>query len=109
MNPAAPMLPFQPKPAVSFLQVVDPKMRAVQLLRNEAKLTHSHALDRLAREIAAHVTGPFDDVEAMIQKMIFHLMKEQTDEDNHKLWCDKELHTSNATKEEKSSRMDELS
>merc|ERR1719389_910482 len=29
----------------------------------------------------------------MIEKMIFHLMAEQKDEDDHKNWCDKELET----------------
>jgi hypothetical protein len=110
-NPVAPTLPFEPKPPPSFLQVgseVDPKMKAVQLLRKEARLVHSRALDRLAQRIAAHVNGPFDEVEQMIQKMIFHLKKEQTDEDNHKNWCDKELNTSTAMKENKEERMAKL-
>jgi chromosome segregation ATPase len=51
----------------------------------------------------------------MIEKMVFHLMSEQTDEDNHKNWCDKELETTtmmiedkNATKEELQASIDEL-
>merc|ERR1719174_2245808 len=38
--------------------------------------------------------GPFDKIKAMIQKMIFQLMGEQKDEDEHKLWCDGELEKS---------------
>merc|ERR1719240_1453638 len=34
----------------------------------------------------------------MIQKMIFHLMSEQKDEDDHKHWCDKELNITEMTK-----------
>merc|ERR1719465_290369 len=33
----------------------------------------------------------FDSIKNMIQKMIFHLMDEQKNEDEHKHWCDKEL------------------
>merc|ERR1719327_792926 len=33
----------------------------------------------------------FDSIKNMIQKMIFHLMDEQKNEDEHKHWCDKEI------------------
>merc|ERR1719238_1984590 len=36
-------------------------------------------------------SGMFDSIKNMIQKMIFHLMDEQKNEDEHKHWCDKEL------------------
>ena len=31
----------------------------------------------------------FDQIKNMIQKMIFHLMDEQKNEDEHKHWCNK--------------------
>jgi len=44
---------------------------------------------------------PFKEVNNMIEKMIFHLMGEQTDEDNHKHWCDKEMNTTNSSRLDK--------
>eukprot|EP00747_Dinoflagellata_sp_TGD_P089486 gnl/TRDRNA2_/TRDRNA2_164335_c0_seq2.p1 gnl/TRDRNA2_/TRDRNA2_164335_c0~~gnl/TRDRNA2_/TRDRNA2_164335_c0_seq2.p1 ORF type:complete len:346 (-),score=142.76 gnl/TRDRNA2_/TRDRNA2_164335_c0_seq2:362-1399(-) len=76
-------------------------MKAVNLLRSEAKVVHSKALERLAQEVATHLTGPFDQVNQMIQKMVFRLMAEQKDEDDHKSWCDIELEKSEKSKEKK--------
>jgi len=87
----APGNPVPPPSPVTFLQVLtDPKMKAVNLIRDTAKVVHSKALERLALEVSTHLTGPFDKVNDMIQKMIFRLMSEQTDEDKHKAWCDLE-------------------
>lgn len=91
--PSNPVLPPSPVEAgEALLQGADnPKLRAVRLLRASAKATQSHALERLAQQISAHLSGPFDEVNNMIQKMIFRLMAEQTQEDEHKNWCDQEL------------------
>eukprot|EP00448_Togula_jolla_P012133 CAMPEP_0170596472 /NCGR_PEP_ID=MMETSP0224-20130122/15141_1 /TAXON_ID=285029 /ORGANISM="Togula jolla, Strain CCCM 725" /LENGTH=718 /DNA_ID=CAMNT_0010920777 /DNA_START=40 /DNA_END=2196 /DNA_ORIENTATION=+ len=107
----APSNPVPPPSPVSFLQLSgnDPAARALRLLRQEAAKTHSHALERLAQEVSSHLTGPFDDVNNMIQKMIFHLMDEQKDEDNHKNWCDLELEKSNTSRVDKEDKMAELS
>merc|ERR1719482_2229186 len=94
--------------ATSFLQIDDPKMRAVNLLRAEARVAHSRALERLAQEVSAHLNGPFDEINQMIQKMIFRLMAEQKDEDDHKNWCDMELEKSTESKEDKESKKEEL-
>merc|ERR1719215_1331272 len=40
--------------------------------------------------------------------MIFRLMAEQKDEDDHKNWCDKELGTTDASKKDKQEKMEEL-
>merc|ERR550537_1258152 len=98
---------------MSFLQApgaaaADPKQRAVQLLRREAQESHSRAMYRLAEEIAMHSTGPFDEVNNMIQKMIQRLMSEQTDEDNHKNWCDQELTKTNVSKTQKTEKHEML-
>merc|ERR1719353_1605846 len=50
----------------------------------------------------------FDSIKNMIQKMIFHLMSEQKDEDDHKNWCDKEIDQTTMMKEDKENRRDEL-
>merc|ERR1719329_335127 len=107
--------PSNPVPPASpmFLQVSstsdsDPKMKAVNFLRQQSHVLHAKALDRLAQEISAHLTGPFDDVTAMIQKMIFRLMAEQKDEDDHKNWCDLEIEKTQTSLDNKQEKMDEL-
>jgi hypothetical protein len=86
----------------------DPKQRAVALLRSVAKQSHSRKLMQFAKEVAAHMGGPFDEINNMIQKMIFRLMAEQTSEDNHKQWCDLEMSRTNTTKTEKEEKIERL-
>merc|ERR1719392_564003 len=108
----APENPVPPASPVSFLQISsspsDPKMKAVALLREAAKDAHSRALERLAVEVQAHLKGPFDAVNNMIEKMIFRLMDEQKKEDEHKDWCDQEIKKTETMKEDKEEKIDEL-
>jgi len=105
-----PSNPVPPTSPVDFLQVeVDPKTKAVNLLRQTAKAVHSKALERLALEVSTHLTGPFDKVNDMIQKMIFRLLAEQTDEDKHKAWCDLEIEKTEKSESDKNDKIDELS
>jgi len=92
---------------VSFLQVVDPKAKAVNLLREAAKAGHSKALQDLAEQLRTY-EGPFDKVNGMIQKMIFRLMSEQKDEDDHKNWCDLETEKNLESKEDKRAKIEEM-
>jgi hypothetical protein len=92
---------------VSLLQINDPKAKAVNLLKQAATRTHSKALQKLATEIG-NFAGPFDKIKAMIQKMVFRLMAEQKDEDDHKNWCDLELEKTNESKDDKDNRMELL-
>merc|ERR1719199_1057702 len=92
---------------MSFLQLEDPKTKAVNLLKKAASVAHSKALQKLAQEIATY-DGPFDKIKQMIQKMIFRLMSEQKDEDDHKNWCDMEMEKSTESKEDKDEKMDLL-
>mmetsp|Transcript_1969 Transcript_1969/g.4444 ORF Transcript_1969/g.4444 Transcript_1969/m.4444 type:complete len:736 (+) Transcript_1969:68-2275(+) len=93
----------------SLLQVLGrrgltPQSQAVNLLREEARRSKSSDFSRFVEEVAAHADGPFDQVNNMIQKMIFRLMAEQKDEDDHKNWCDLEMDKTNTSvihKEEK--------
>merc|ERR1719321_2125254 len=89
---------------VSFLQVDDPKVKAVNLLRQAASKSHSKALEKLAEEIKTYA-GPFDKIKQMIQKMVFRLMGEQKDEDEHKLWCDMEMEKSEESKTDKEDKV----
>uniref|UniRef100_A0A7S4QW52 Uncharacterized protein n=1 Tax=Alexandrium monilatum TaxID=311494 RepID=A0A7S4QW52_9DINO len=102
----APTNPVPPPSPAALLQLTsDPKLQAVQLLRTAARDAHSHALERLAQEISMHLAGPFDAVNNMIQKMVFHLMDEQKDEDKHKYWCDLELNKTEISKADKEDKM----
>jgi hypothetical protein len=92
---------------VSFLQVVDPKAKAVNLLREAAKAGHSKALQDLAEQLRTY-EGPFDKVNGMIQKMIFRLMSEQKDEDDHKNWCDLETEKNLESKEDKRGKIESM-
>merc|ERR1719158_1360994 len=83
-------------------------MKAVALLKQTAQEEHSRALERLAVEVAAHLNGPFDQVNNMIQKMIFRLMDEQKKEDEHKHWCDQEIKKTNTMKEDKEEKIKDL-
>merc|ERR1719281_1993152 len=75
------------------------------MLRQVAKEHHSGSLAKLAQQILAF-DGPFDKIKAMIQKMIFRLMSEQKDEDDHKNWCDLELQKSEDTNEDKEAKIE---
>merc|ERR1719379_1448656 len=91
----------------SFLQVADPKVRAVNLLRKTATALHNKALEKLAQQISTY-DGPFDKIKAMMEKMIFRLMGEQKDEDEHKLWCDMETEKSTESKDDKTEKVSRL-
>ena len=114
--PTNPALP--PAPEGSFVQLpsfialssgaVDPKQKAVNLLRTEAQKLHSKSFLRFAEQVAARVTGPFDDLDNMIQKMIFRLMAEQKDEDDHKNWCDLEVEKTETSKTDKEDKLEDL-
>merc|ERR1719313_622651 len=96
---------YQAKMAgISFLQLEDPKTKAVNLLKKAATQAHSKALQKLAQEISTY-DGPFDKIKQMIQKMIFRLMSEQKDEDDHKNWCDMEMEKSTDSKDDKEEKV----
>merc|ERR1719379_2318996 len=75
--------------------------------RKTATSLHNKALERLAQQISTY-DGPFDKIKAMMQKMIFRLMGEQKDEDEHKLWCDMETEKSTESKDDKADKKEML-
>jgi len=81
----------------------------VEFLRNKARVMKSHALDRLAQEIQAHANGPFDDMAHAMERMIWRLQQEQTEENEHKQWCDKELSKTSIAKNEKDDKLEAAS
>lgn len=107
----APDTAAAPDSPVGFLQIAssDPKMKAVIYLRQQAKVLHAKALDRIAQQVAAHLGDPFAQVTNMIEQMIFRLMAEQKDEDDHKNWCDKEISKTEKSIDDKEDKVEELS
>merc|ERR1719498_2295016 len=108
----APDTAAAPQSPVGFMQIDssnDPKMKAVIYLRQQAKVLHAKALDRLAQQVAAHLGDPFAQVTNMIEQMIFRLMAEQKDEDDHKNWCDKEIAKTEKSIDDKEDKVEELS
>merc|ERR1719201_2621718 len=75
----------------------DPRAKIAAVLRKAGSKKATAALSKLADKImelkAGQMpgSGMFDSIKNMIQKMIFHLMDEQKNEDEHKHWCDKEI------------------
>jgi len=90
--------------AIAFIQIEDPRTKAVNLLKKAASKAHSKSLQKLAQEISTY-KGPFDQIKQMIQKMVFRLMAEQKDEDDQKNWCDLETEKSTESKTDKKDKM----
>jgi len=94
-------------------KIEDPRKLIVNLLRKAGNTKTTHALVKLADKIASLKqtpgSGTFDSIKNMIQKMIFHLMSEQKDEDDHKNWCDKEVDQTTMMQEDKNENREELS
>jgi len=110
----APGNPIPPPSPVDFLQIDEvndndnPKMKAVAYLRQQAHVLHAKSLARLAQELSTHLGDPFAEVTNMIEKMIFRLMAEQKDEDDHKNWCDKELSKTDTSISDKTDKVADL-
>merc|ERR1719174_1447897 len=109
-NPVPPTHPVDLQMKLSFLQLSDPKLKAVNLIRESAAKAHSKFLEGFADKIAAHLKedDPFKVINEDIQKMIFRLMAEQKDEDEHKDWCDMEIQKSEDNRDHKKERMETL-
>merc|ERR1719352_2211069 len=105
---------IEPVALIQLAKPSDPRSAIVNLLRKAGNSKQTAALAKLADKIAALKyqqtpgSGTFDQIKNMIQKMIFHLMAEQKDEDDHKNWCDKELATTAMMKEDKETKRDTL-
>jgi len=105
-NPVPPPSPVEAAGAL-FLQT-DPKAKAINMLRQEATKLHNKQFSKFTDQLATKLGGPFDSLNDMIQKMIFRLMDEQKDEDEHKNWCDLELSKTNTSIEDKDAKLTEL-
>jgi len=73
--------------APSFLQVVDPVTRAMNLLRATAKTTKSQDLMHLAAQISAHNPSHFNHLFDTVQKVILKSDSDQLRDLNQKTRC----------------------
>jgi len=116
---APPEVKDLPTSTVDFVQVHsismkadDPRSKAIDLLRKEAQRSRSKSFSDFAMKVTSKLqaigAGPFDQVINMIQKMIFRLMAEQKDEDEHKMWCDLETNKTIVSKEAKAAKVTAL-
>jgi len=101
---------------VGFIQLSkkfnDPLPKILAVLRKAGSSKKTVALAKLADKIAklqqTPGSGTFDQIKNMIEKMIFHLMSEQKDEDDHKNWCDKEIEMTTKMATDKTDKKDSL-
>jgi hypothetical protein len=64
-------------------------LRKVKGGKNVALSKLADKIEKLGKQMPG--SGTFDQIKNMIEKMIFHLIDEQKNEDEHKHWCDKEI------------------
>lgn len=96
-------IPSSPK-----MQVVEKKIRAINLLHEAAHIAQSSELHRLASELedgAAPVAQVGKQVDLTIQQQVWKIKDDQLDDDKKKAWCEQEV---NKTKIEKKFKGDEL-
>merc|ERR1719421_1931305 len=79
--------------------------RVADFLEERARMTNSRVLSLLAEKASSE---PFKKVSKMIEDMIYKLMEEANEEAEHKGFCDTEMGTNKATRDEKTSQVDEL-
>jgi cell division septum initiation protein DivIVA len=78
-------------------------------LQRQANKLNSRILAQLAMQARADTSAdPFAKVKKLIQDLIVRLMEEANEEAEHKGWCDTELATNEATRKEKTSKVESL-
>merc|ERR1712194_666622 len=79
--------------------------RVASFLADRAKAYNSRLLTLASQGVAAN---PFVKVKKMIKDMISKLVQEQTEETEHKGWCDTELTTNKQARDQKTEAVEEL-
>jgi len=79
--------------------------RVAAFLRQKAEQLHS----RVLAAAAVHMNDdPFGKVKKMIKELVVRLMEEAAEEADHKGWCDEELATNEATRNDKTEAVEVL-
>merc|ERR1719222_1605249 len=91
--------------SVAKLSNNDSQWKAMTYLKMRAGQLNSRILTQLATQAGA---DPFKKVKKLIQDLIVRLMEEANEEAEHKGWCDTELATNEATRKEKTAKVESL-
>jgi len=91
--------------SVAKLSNSDSQWKAMTFLKMRAGQLNSRILTQLAAQAGA---DPFKKVKKLIQDLIVRLMEEANEEAEHKGWCDTELATNEATRKEKTQKVETL-
>merc|ERR1712060_284189 len=83
----------------------DRVMGVTSYLQSQAQKFGSRTLAQVATKAGQ---DPFAKVKKLIQDLIVRLMEEANEEASHKGWCDTELATNEATRKEKTAKVEEL-
>merc|ERR1719472_77856 len=81
------------------------QVRVAAYLQDQGKKLQSKVLSMVALRVAA---DPFKSVKKMIKDMVVKLMEEDTEEAEHKGFCDNELATNEHTRKEKTEQVEIL-
>jgi len=87
------------------LRLHDNQLKALNFLKSQAESLNSRVLMQIASTAGS---DPFKKVKKLIQDLIIRLNEEANEEAEHKGWCDTELATNEATRKEKTNKVEEL-
>jgi len=103
--PALDQTSFVQLKSVVKLSNNDSQWKAMTYIKMRAGQLNSRILTQLAAQAGA---DPFKKVKKLIQDLIVRLMEEANEEAEHKGWCDTELATNEATRKEKTQKVETL-
>merc|ERR1719473_2078283 len=77
-------------------------------LERQSQKFNSRILAQIAMQAQQPSSDPFAKVKKLIQDLIVRLMEEANEEAEHKGWCDTELASNEATRKEKTAKVESL-
>jgi len=81
------------------------QQKAIDFLHAQSQRLDSHVLSALALQMT---TDPFQKVKKLITDLITKLKAQESEEADHKKWCDDELKTNGQTRKDKTAEVDSL-
>merc|ERR1719232_1839988 len=104
------------KPVTAFIQIKsanssknNERVNEVSaFLKMQGQKLNSRILAQVASQAEQPASDPFQKVKKLIQDLIVRLMEEANEEAEHKGWCDTELAANEATRTEKTTKVESL-
>lgn len=90
---------------LSAAQQPSSQQKAIEFLHAQSQRLDSHVLSALAFQMTA---DPFQKVKKLITDLITKLKAQESEEADHKKWCDDELKTNGQTRKDKTAEVDTL-